>query len=1033
MKSIVFFLLFARLLVLIQCCHDNERTSLLSFKTILSDPSGRLSSWRGKNCCNWKGIHCSNDTFHVIKVDLRNRKPDMFMRNLYSDVVSTSSEPSASLNGTISPALLNLFHLEHLDLSYNKFDYSKIHNNFSKLNSLVYLNLSNSMFSRPIKNQFANLSTLQYLDVSCSSMIFDFSTISHSISTLKVSYNYITSYLPTSYISSTDINWLRGLTNLKVLNLTGVDLSVASSGLGTNWAEPISVLANLRQLSLSDCRISGPFPLHEFHNLSRLSHLRMDSNPLSSPIPIQLANFTSLTLLDLNNCQLHGSMPYLPQLQYLDVSVNKELMVGLVHMFDHAWPELHLLSITLTNAVGPIPSSISNASSLVSLLASQCSIRGSLPDTISNLLHLQNLDLSFNSLNGSIPYSISNLRNLQLLNLNQNDLHGPIPDSICEISSLATFLVTGNNLDESVPSCIFKLRKLQVFDVTGNNLKGTISFRSMFLELNPVWISFNNNLLEVKIDVNYSLTSEFEQLLSLGLQGCKLKGYIPSFICNMTQLIRLDLSFNNLIGSIPSCIFKLPHLSYLDLSSNNLEGTLPPSIHLTQEYPFSALLLWRNKLRGSLPLPPKNVGVFDLSDNEFTGEISDEVSARLSNADHVSLSGNNLSGSISSAICSRGSSLSVLDISKNKFSGRIPSTLKYCSSLISLNLGANNLTGNIPNELESAKNLKFLQLYENNLNGTIPTFIEQFHYLEVLSLWSNNLEGGIPHFLGTLSNLRIISLSSNMFNGSIPKEITDLHKLQFLDLSNNKLSGSVPEKIGNLEMLTSMSNTSLVVGDVISLVYSGVELQIQWKKATEQLGVVYTYNTGIDLSGNFLEGTIPKDICLLKGLKMLNLSHNQLHGVIPTNIGNMTGLESLDLSFNKLTGHIPLSLTSIDPLSTLDLSYNNLSGMIPRGAHFDLVSLDGSAYVGNSLLCGHPTNKICEQFNPSISLPNGEGKENGKLVFYAAFVVGIGTGIWGFLLVLVMVFFLSKKNWWLGYWIFVDTVALRITGYVLKN
>ncbi|KAI3942259.1 hypothetical protein MKW92_006426 [Papaver armeniacum] len=1012
MKFITIFLLllFARLHVLIQCCHDNERTSLRRFKALLSDPSGRLSSWRGNNCCNWKGIYCSNDTFHVIKVDLRNLKPGEFMRNLYSDVISISSESSAALNGTISPALLNLFHLKYLDLSYNNFDYSKIHNHFSKFKSLVYLNLSNSMFSSPIKNQFANLSTLQYLDISCSSIIEDFSSLSFSISTLKLSYKFFTSYLPTSYVSSADVSWLRGLTNLKVLNLTGVDLSMASSLLSTNWAEPISLLANLRELSLSDCSISGPFPLHEFHNLSRLSLLQMDSNPMISKIPIQLATFTSLSVLDLNNCQLQGSMPYLPQLQYLDVSVNKDLIVNLVLVFGQPWPKLQFLSITLTNVVGTIPSSVSNASSLVHLLASHCSIRGSFPDSISNLSNLKYLDLSNNYLNGPIPNSISNLRNLQVLNLNENDLHGPIPKSICEVSSLATLHVTRNNLNGSMPSCIFKLRKLQVFDITGNNVKGTLSFRSIFLELNPVWISFDRNFLDVKIDINYSLTSKFEQMQSLGLQRCNLKGSIPTFICNMTKLYRLDLSRNNLKGSIPSCIFKLPHLSYLDLSNNSLKGTLPPSIYLTQEYPFSALLLWGNKLWGSIPLPPKNVGVFDLSDNEFTGEISDEVSARLSNADHVSLSSNNLTGSIPSAICSQGNSLSVLDISKNKLFGTLPSTLNYCSSLVSLNLGANNLTGNIPNELGSAKNLKFLQLYENNLNGTFPTFIEKFQYLEVLGLWSNNLEGGIPHFLGSLSNLRIISLSSNMFNGSVPKEITDLRKLQFIDLSNNKLSGSVPEKIGNLKMLKSMSNTSLVVGDVISLVYSGVELQIQWKKATKQLGAVHTYNTGIDLSGNFLEGTIPKDICLLKGLKMLNLSHNQLHGVIPTNIGNMTGLESLDLSFNKLTGHIPLSLTSIDPLSTLDLSYNNLSGMIPRGVHFDLVSLDGSAYVGNSLLCGHPTNKICEQFNPSISLPNSEGKENGKLVFYAAFVVGIGTGIWGFLLVLVMVFFLSKKK-----------------------
>ncbi|XP_026400279.1 LRR receptor-like serine/threonine-protein kinase ERL1 [Papaver somniferum] len=307
-------------------------------------------------------------------------------------------------------------------------------------------------------------------------MINDFSSLSFSISTSNLSYKLLTSYLPNSYVSSTDISWLRGLTNLKVLNLTGVDLSAASSVHITNWAEPLSVLANLRELSLSDCSIAGPFPLHEFYNLSLLSVFRMDSNPLSSPIPLRMANLTSLSVLDLNNCQLHGSMPYLPQLQYLDVSGNQDLMVDLIHMFDHSWPKLQLLSITLTNVVGPIPSSVSNASSLVSLLAARCSIRVSLPHSLSNLSHLQYLDLSFNSLNGSIPYAISNLRNLQALNLNHNSLHGPFPTSICEVSSLATLLVIGNNLNGSVPSCIFKLRKLQVFDVTGNNLNGTISF-----------------------------------------------------------------------------------------------------------------------------------------------------------------------------------------------------------------------------------------------------------------------------------------------------------------------------------------------------------------------------------------------------------------------------------------------------------------------------------------------------------------------------------------------------------------------------
>ena len=49
---------------------------------------------------------------------------------------------------------------------------------------------------------------------------------------------------------------------------------------------------------------------------------------------------------------------------------------------------------------------------------------------------------------------------------------------------------------------------------------------------------------------------------------------------------------------------------------------------------------------------------------------------------------------------------------------------------------------------------------------------------------------------------------------------------------------------------------------------------------------------------NALEGNIPREIGLLRGLFMLKHSWNGLHGEIPNIIGNMSGLESLDLSFN---------------------------------------------------------------------------------------------------------------------------------------
>ncbi|GAA0142676.1 hypothetical protein LIER_35615 [Lithospermum erythrorhizon] len=56
-------------------CLVVEREALLGFKKGLIDPSSRLSSWEGENCCHYRGVDCSNITvsrgLHATELDLR--------------------------------------------------------------------------------------------------------------------------------------------------------------------------------------------------------------------------------------------------------------------------------------------------------------------------------------------------------------------------------------------------------------------------------------------------------------------------------------------------------------------------------------------------------------------------------------------------------------------------------------------------------------------------------------------------------------------------------------------------------------------------------------------------------------------------------------------------------------------------------------------------------------------------------------------------------------------------------------------------
>lgn len=88
----------------------------------------------------------------------------------------------------------------------------------------------------------------------------------------------------------------------------------------------------------------------------------------------------------------------------------------------------------------------------------------------------------------------------------------------------------------------------------------------------------------------------------------------------------------------------------------------------------------------------------------------------------LDLSNNNLSGSIPEDISTILEFVTSLDLSSNNFSGPIPKTLANCTYLNTLKLEQNQLTGQIPLEFGLLTRLKAFDVSSNLLTGQIPTF-----------------------------------------------------------------------------------------------------------------------------------------------------------------------------------------------------------------------------------------------------------------------------------------------------------------------
>ncbi|GAB4859378.1 hypothetical protein Ancab_010841 [Ancistrocladus abbreviatus] len=653
-------------------------------------------------------------------------------------------------------------------------------------------------------------------------------------------------------------------------HVIGLDLSCSQLKGTIDSNSSLFLLHRLESLNLAWNDLFPSRISPKFGEFSHLRNLNLSCSGFSGIVPLEIAQLSRLTSLDL------AFMDFYIDYVYSGVSFHsnhRNIYSYYYSLYTHLYdqrlemPSFKMIIDNLTqlrelnlhhvyiNSV--VPQSLVNLSSLTSLKLRDCNLQGKFPtDHILHLPHLRILNIASNSELHSNSFTFNGSNPLEVIKLSGCNFSGKLDDSLAQPKSLRTFVAESCYFYGMLPIWLWNIT--QAIIIGGNHFVG-------------------------KLPSSISL-SRFSSLTILDLWGNSLKGGLPSWPFALPSLEYLDLSFNQFTdqpnesitnaqedGLIQGSLVSLENRERFNLQANNssspqssLTFLFLSSCNLSQFPGFlkaqenlEVLDLSNNKIQGELPEWLRNVGkdslyYLNLSLNSLTGGIEHIHSWKNlryidlhSNKLHCQLpplplstyvfsaSENSLTGEIPKSICNLGN-LELFDLSNNSFSGAIPQCLGYFSDWLSvLDLRSNKLHGILPTTFGRCYSLRTLELNGNNLEGHLPLSLVNCKRLEVIDLGNNKFNGTFPHWLGTLPQLQVLVLRSNYFHGHVRDTISEqlFGKLRILDVSNNNFTGILPSRL--LKNFKAMINLEQRQGK-LQYMFDGVTTVVK-QAATDQL------------------------------------------------------------------------------------------------------------------------------------------------------------------------------------------------------